>query len=74
MHEDIVELNDSDLILLLDMLHHTNEVVTITEADTMRETAVTEASVDEVQDQSTRIPRRRKRRFEDDFTQSPSTC
>jgi hypothetical protein len=33
----------------------------------MRETAVTEASVDEVQDQSTRIPRRRKRRFEDDF-------
>jgi hypothetical protein len=66
-HEDIVELNDSDLILLLDMLHHTNEVVTITEADTMRQTAVTEASVDEVQDQSTRIPRRRKRRFEDDF-------
>ena len=38
-----------------------------TEADTMRETAVTEDSVDEVQDQSTRIPMRRKRWFEDDF-------
>ena len=57
--KDILELED-DLILLLDVLHHTNEVVTVTEAVEMTETAV-----DEVQHE--RIPRRRKRWFESDF-------
>ena len=57
--KDILELED-DLILLLDVLHHTNEVVTVAEAVEMTETAV-----DEVQHE--RIPRRRKRWFESDF-------
>ena len=30
--EDSLELGEDDLILLLDVLHHTNEVLTITEA------------------------------------------
>ena len=57
--EDTLDLED-DLILLLDVLLHTNEVVTIAESVEMTETAI-----DEVQ--YARIPRRRKRRFESDF-------
>ena len=60
--KDILELED-DLILLLDVLHHTNEVVTVAEAAESVE--MTETAVDEVQHE--RIPRRRKRWFESDF-------
>ena len=60
--KDILELED-DLILLLDVLHHTNEVVTVAEAAASVE--MTETAVDEVQHE--RIPRRRKRWFESDF-------
>ena len=52
-----------DLILLLDVLYHTNEVATIIEAAVSVE--MTETAVDEVQHE--RIPRRKKRRFESDF-------
>ena len=61
--EDTLELEEDDLILLLDVLHHTNEVVTVAEAAESVE--MTERAVDEVQYE--RIPRRRKRRFESDF-------
>lgn len=61
--EDTLELEEGDLILLLDVLHHTNEVVTVAEAAESVE--MTETAVDEVQHE--RIPRRRKRRFESDF-------
>ena len=61
--EDTLELEEGDLILLLDVLHHTNEVVTVAEAAESVE--MTEMAVDEVQHE--RIPRRRKRRFESDF-------
>ena len=61
--EDTLELEEDDLILLLDVLHHTNEVVTVAEAAESVE--MTETAVDEVQHE--RIPRRRKRRFESDF-------
>ena len=57
--EDTLDL-EGDLILLLDVLHHTNEVVTIAESVEMTETAI-----DEVQHE--RIPRRRNMRFESDF-------
>ena len=60
--KDILELED-DLILLLDVLHHTNEVVTVAEAAESVE--MTETAVNEVQHE--RIPRRRKRWFESDF-------
>ena len=56
--EDILELEEGHLILLLDVLHHTNEVVTFAEAAEtikMTETAASEA-------QHERISRRRKRR------------
>ena len=62
-HEDILELKEGDLILLLDVLHHTNEVVTVAEAAEavkMKETAANEV-------QHERISRRRKRRFESDL-------
>ena len=61
--EDTLELEEGDLILLLDVLHHTNEVVTVAEAAESVE--MTETAVDEVQHE--RIPRRRTRRFESDF-------
>ena len=61
--EDTLEIEEDDLILLLDVLHHTNEVVTVAEAAESVE--MTETAVDEVQHE--RIPRRRKRRFESDF-------
>ena len=61
--EDTLELEEGDLILLLDVLHHTNEVVTVAEAAESVE--MTETAVDEEQHEW--IPRRRKRRFESDF-------
>ena len=60
--EDTLEL-EGDLILLLDELHHTNEVVTVAEAAESVE--MTETAVDEVHHEQ--IPRRRKRWFESDF-------
>ena len=57
---DTIENEEDDLILLLDVLHHTNKVVTIAESVEMTETAI-----DEVQYE--RIPRRRNRQFESDF-------
>ena len=62
--EDILELEEGDLILLLDVLHHTlNEVVTVAEAAETVE--MTETAANEVQHE--RILRRRKGRFESDF-------
>ena len=61
--EDTLELEEGNLILLLDELHHTNEVVTVAEGAESVE--MTETAVDEVHHE--RIPRRRKRRFESDF-------
>ena len=61
--EDTLELEKGDLILLLDELHHTNEVLTVAEAAESVE--MTGTAVDEVHHE--RIPRRRKRRFESDF-------
>ena len=60
--EDVVELEEGNLILLLDVLHRTNEVVTVAEAAETVE--MTETAADEVQ--HGRIPRRRNRRFESD--------
>ena len=62
-HEDTLEVEEDDLILLLDVLHHTNEVVIVAKA--AESVAMTETAVDEVN--HVRIPRRRKRRFEMDF-------
>ena len=62
-HENLLELEEYDLILLLEALHHTAEVVTVAEA-------AEETAIDKEQHephQPTRIPRRRKRRFEGDF-------
>lgn len=61
--EDTLELEEDDLILLLDVLHQTNEVVTVAEAAESVE--MNETAVDEVQHEG--IPRRRKKRFESDF-------
>ena len=61
--KDILELEEGDLILLLDVLHHTNEVVTVAEAAETVE--MTEPAANEVQHE--RNSRRRKRRFESDF-------
>ena len=61
--EDILELEEGDLILLLDVPHHTNEVVTVAEAAETVE--MTETAANEVQHE--RISRRRKRRFESNF-------
>ena len=61
--EDILELKKGNLILLLDVLHHTNEVVTVAEAAETVE--MTETAANEVQHE--RISRRRNRRFESDF-------
>ena len=62
--KDTLEVED-DLILLLDVPHHTNinEVVTVTEAAESVE--IIETAVDEVQHE--RIPRRRKRWFKSDI-------
>ena len=54
---DTIENEEDDLILLLDVLHHTNKVVTIAESVEMTETEAVEV-------QHERIPRRRKRLFE----------
>ena len=61
--EDTLEVEEDDLILLLDVIHHTNEVLIVAEA--AESVAMTETAVDEVN--HVRIPRRRKRRFEMDF-------
>ena len=61
--EDTLELEEHDLILLLDVLQHTNEVITVAEAAESVE--LTEMAVDKFQHE--RITRRRKRRFESDF-------
>ena len=61
--EDTLELEEHDLILLLDVLQHTNEVITVAEAAESVE--LTEMAVDEFQHE--RITRRRQRRFESDF-------
>ena len=61
--EDTLELEEDDLILLLDVLHHTNEAFTV--AEVAESVEMTETAVDEVQHE--RIPRRRKRRFESDI-------
>ena len=61
--EDILELKKGNLLLLLDVLHHTNEVVTVAEAAETVE--MTETAASEVQHE--RISRRRNRRFESDF-------
>ena len=45
--EDILELEEDDLILLLDVFHHTNEVVTAAEAAQTVE--MTETAANEVQ-------------------------
>ena len=55
--EDTLQLEEDYLILLLDVLHHTNKVVTVAEAAESVE--MTETAVDKVQHE--RIPRRRKR-------------
>ena len=60
--EDILEF-EGDLILLLDVLYHSNEIVTVAEAAETVE--MTETAADEVQYEQ--ITRRRKRRFESDF-------
>ena len=62
--EDILELEEGDLILLLGVLHHPNEVITVAEAAETVE--MTETPTNEVQHE--RISRRRKRRFESDFS------
>ena len=54
--KDTLELEEDDLILLLDVLHHTSQVVTVTEAAESVE--MTETAVNEVQHKL--IPRRRK--------------
>ena len=61
--KDTLEVEEDDLILLLDVPHHTNEVVTVTEAAESVE--MIETAVDEVKHE--RIPRRRKRWFKSDF-------
>ena len=61
--EDILELKKGNLILLLHVLHHTNQVVTVAEAAETVE--MTETAANEVQHE--RISRRRNRRFESDF-------
>ena len=45
-HKDTLEVEEDDLILLFDVLHHTNEVVTVAEAGESVE--MTETAVDEV--------------------------
>ena len=45
-HDDVLELEESDLILLLDELQHINEVVTIAEAAEMTEAAASEVQLE----------------------------
>ena len=61
--KDTLEVEEDDLILLLDVPHHTNEVVTVTEA--AKSVEMIETAVDEVWHE--RIPRRRKRWFKSNF-------
>jgi hypothetical protein len=63
--EDLVELAEGDLILLLDALQDTNEVITVAEAAETTEKSVDEANPDP--QCQTRAPRRRKRCFEENF-------
>ena len=58
-----LEREEGDLILLLDVLHHTNEVANV--AETAETVAMTETAANEVQHE--RISRRTKRQFESDF-------
>ena len=63
---DILELEEGDLILLLDQLQNTNELVTVTEAAEL--SAETETTNELQSEQArTRRSRGRKRRFEEDF-------
>ena len=62
--EDTLELEEDDLILLRDVLHHTNEMVTVAEAAELAE--MTEKAVNEAEHDP--IPRRRKWRFVSDFS------
>ena len=63
---DILELEEGDLILLLDQLQNTNELVTVTEAAEL--SAETETTNELQSEQArTRRTRGRKRRFEEDF-------
>ena len=55
-HKDTLELEEDDLIFLLDVLHHTSEVVTVAEAAESVE--MTEMAVNEEQHEL--IPRRRE--------------
>ena len=64
-HEDLVELAEDDLIVLLDALQHTNEVITVSEAAETTEKTADEAHPEP--QQPTRIGSTRKRRFEDNF-------
>ena len=45
-HDDVVEQEESDLILLLDERQHTKEVVTIAEAAEMTEAAASEVQIE----------------------------
>ena len=54
--KDTLELEEDDLILLLDVLHHTDAVVTVAEAADSVE--MTEMAFDEVQHE--RIPKRER--------------
>ena len=44
--DDVLELEESDLILLLDELQQTNEIVTIAEAAEMTEAAASEVQLE----------------------------
>ncbi len=62
----VLELEEGDLILLLDQLQNTNELVTATEAAEL--SAETETTYELQSEQArTRRTRGRKRRFEEDF-------
>jgi len=60
--KDALEVEEDDLILLLDVSHHTNEVITVTEAAESVE--MIETAIDEVQHE--RSPRRRTGWFKSD--------
>ena len=62
--EDSIELAEDDLILLLDALQQTSEVITVAEAAETTEKMIDEAHPEP---QRSRNPRRRKRRFDKDF-------
>ena len=64
-HDKVLEIEKSDLILLLDELQQTNEAVTIAEAAEMTESAANEVQLEDCQ--SIRNTRARKTRFQDEF-------